>query len=46
VPVACRPGEGATTYIRTTDGVDLYFEWADIGYQDGWLVKSYAPDVG
>ncbi|MEK6438995.1 hypothetical protein [Pseudonocardia sp. T1-2H] len=35
-----------SAYIRTTDGVDLYFEWADIGYQDGWLVKSYAPDVG
>lgn len=39
-----RPGKVAA-YIRVCSGHDYYFEW-DHDYGRGWLVKSWASDVG
>lgn len=34
-----------SAYISTTGGPDLYFEWVD-DYERGWLMQSFARDVG
>ncbi|MCE3552378.1 hypothetical protein LWC33_13015 [Pseudonocardia sp. RS11V-5] len=36
---------GKVSAYISTSGPDLYFEWDD-DYQRGWLVRSYALDVG
>ncbi len=34
-----------SAYVTTEEGPDLYFEWTD-DYDRGWVVQTFAPDVG